>query len=529
MTPNLTQYEFAGEKWIGEKASADFVARFASAPDSYFRKDSFLVRERKLRAIAVAPVDGQRQAHIKKYKAAGVVPRLRALLKVSQADLELKYLLAAKDAGLPAPDVIFFGRRGPDAYLATLLIPSAESLMEVIRKRPEVLDAALIEALARLVASAHDAGFLHRDLHLGNILRGGDGGLYLIDMHRMEVKTAVSDEEAAENLGLLDFSLSRITGPENRDALMKAYHEIRRPKMGLEDFRALVSAASRAWGRRHFRSRTRRCLRDGENFAVEKTGECIVHRKSDWAGDIKALIAAHGGKSATILKEGKNTRLTVLPDISGDSKICVKEYRKGGFGSLLESLARGSRAKRAWTNANGLKIRGLATPEPLAYARTWDAEYFVTRFVANAQPLDSYLHERFENVADRPVLRGKWRVMRDIGRWLARVHKAEVYHKDLKANNVLVAEENGATRFLLLDLDRVRFDRPLSQAEIEFNMACLNAAVPNFISATDRMRVFKAYTGRDNISVSDKDVLRRVRDISIARDHFWHIAQSRLT
>jgi len=526
MSSNLTQYELAGEKWVGDKTCADFIAKFAAAPDSFFRKDSLLVSDRKLRAVAVAPVEGDRRAHIKKYKAAGFVQRLRALLKTSQADLELRHLIAAKKAGLPVPELIFFGRRGWDAYLATGLIPGAGPLVDILRRNPDALDGALIDAAARLVAQAHEAGFLHRDLHLGNILRDGKGNLYLVDMHRLEIKSVVADEEAARNLGQLDFSFSRVADKEKRGAVVAAYLNSRRIGMGHDKFRRAVYEASRAWGARHFRSRTRRCLRDGENYAVEHARDYTVYRKTAFTADPGALVKAKARAPAAILKESEKTRVTVLTDASSDNKICVKEFRNRGLGPVLERLLRGSRGKRAWINANGLMIRGIATPEPLAYVVTKGAEYLLTRYEEDARPLDEYLRACFEKVSDKKTLREKWEFMRGLGRTLANLHQAEVFHKDLKANNVLVSERSGVRRLLLLDLDRVQFDRPLPQRETEFNLGCLNAAIPNFITATDRLRAFKAYTGQNNLTGHHKEMLRRIRDISIARNHLWHPARS---
>jgi tRNA A-37 threonylcarbamoyl transferase component Bud32 len=521
MTADFKQYEFAGSKWTGDSSCADFIAKFAADPDSFFR--DFLVSDKKLRAIAVAPVDHTKRAHVKKYKAAGFVQRLRALLKTSQADLEFKHLTAAKKAGLPVPELIFFGRRGGEAYLATALIPGAAPLIEILRRSPDALDAALIDSVARLVAQAHEAGFLHRDLHLGNILRDAKGNLYLVDMHRLEIKAAISDAEAAENLGQLDFSFSRVVGGEKRSAVVSAYLKSRKIVMNEDAFRRGIEDAGRAWGRRHFRSRTRRCLRDGEDIAAERIGDFAVCRRADFTADIRAIIAAHKGASAAVLKDSAKTRVTVLPGGAGGGRICVKEFR--GL-SAFESLLRGSRAKRAWVNANGLVIRGVGTPEPLAYGRGNGAEFFITRYEEDALTLDKFLHERFEITGDRKILREKWEFMRKAGRLLAELHNAEVFHKDLKANNLLVAEREGATRFLLLDLDRVRFDRPLSEEEREFNLACLNAAVANFITLTDRLRAFKAYAGAEKLRENHKDMLRRIRDASIARDHFWHLAQS---
>ncbi len=529
---DLTQFTIAGRKWVGRERYADFIAGFASDPDSFFRGEAHLVSDRKLRAIAVVPVDAGTRAHVKKYKGGGLIPRLRLMLGASQADREYANIISAAAAGLPVPELICFGRHGGCAYLATVFIPSARPLVEILRDKPEALDDALINDIADLVARMHEAGFVHQDLHLGNILVDDARSLHLVDLHRALSGVSVSDEEAAENLGQFDFSLSRVTDRERRNALIDAYLRIRAIGKDRASFADAVFAAGRAWGRRHFMSRTRRCTRDSGEFAAEKRHGLTVYRRRAFTGDVEHIIREHHRVLAEnkdgILKEGRKTRLTVPADAGGEGRICVKEFRGRGLSTLFELIARGRRGLRAWQNANGLLARGIPTPRTLAYAsahRTLSGgEYLITRYEEDARPLDVYLREEFGHIEDRETLHAKWKFMHAAGLMLARLHGAEVFHKDFKANNILVAGQEEAPRpalFLLLDVDRMRFDEPLSRDEAEFNIACLNAAVADFITMADRLRAFKAYSGRKRLSREDREMIRRIVRISIARDHFW--------
>lgn len=524
---DLTQFKVAGNKWIGRHAG--FTAKLAAGPEAFFREKAFLVSDRKMRSIAVIPIDENNRAHVKKYKAAGLIPKLRLLLGVSQADREFANLLAARRAGLPVPEFVCFGRHGGCAYLATVLIPSARPIIEILRKDPDALDNALVVDLADLTARAHEAGLVHQDLHLGNILRDEAGRLYLVDLHRALFLRSVSDEEAAENLGQLDFSLSRVVGRKRRAAFIEEYLRVRAIKMDRGVFIDDVFAAGRAWGREHFMSRTRRCTRDSEAFAVERHRGMKVYRGRTFDAEVARAVREHNRildeNAGGVLKRGRRTRLTVMPDESGAGKICVKEYIGRGLFGLPELILRGSRGMRAWINANGLLARGIGTPEPLALAQRGGflnrREYLLTRYEETAPPMDVCLRGRFEKIERGPALRAKREFMRAAGRMMARLHDAEIFHKDFKANNILVAGEVEKPRFLLLDLDRLRFDEPLTEDEREFNIACLNAAVGDFITMTDRLRAFKAYVGRDRLEQKDRDMIARIVRISIARDHFW--------
>lgn len=91
------------------------------------------------------------------------------------------------------------------AYSATIKIPGARSLMEWLTAPLSVTERrAVIAAAAHAVNRAHDRGFQHGDLNLGNILvvrsQQGDYSAWLIDLQHSHLGGTLTVKPRVENL-----------------------------------------------------------------------------------------------------------------------------------------------------------------------------------------------------------------------------------------------------------------------------------------------------------------------------------------
>jgi tRNA A-37 threonylcarbamoyl transferase component Bud32 len=82
-----------------------------------------------------------------------------------------------------------------------------------------------------------------------------------------------------------------------------------------------------------------------------------------------------------------------------------------------------------------------------------------------------------------------------IGRLLGRMHAWNVSHRDLKANNILVVERDGAIEPWLVDLDGVRILRHLSFDRRARDLARLAASLRRYtwFPSTALLRFLRAY------------------------------------
>ncbi|KPK64956.1 MAG: hypothetical protein AMK73_04380, partial [Planctomycetes bacterium SM23_32] len=87
--------------------------------------------------------------------------------------------------------------------------------------------------------------------------------------------------------------------------------------------------------------------------------------------------------------------------------------------------------------------------------------------------------------------------------------------------NVLVRRTDDGFRLYLVDLERTRFDRPLTRDRWVKCLARLNAGLPASVSLLDRMRCLRA-CGRGRWSARERlSVARDVYALSLTRRPAW--------
>jgi tRNA A-37 threonylcarbamoyl transferase component Bud32 len=149
---------------------------------------------------------------------------------------------------------------------------------------------------------------------------------------------------------------------------------------------------------------------------------------------------------------------------------------RSGLARLPAPLSRGARAARAFELGRAFRSAGIGTPEPLAWieARTPSRAHLL--LVREAQGESPW---RF--LAARPSAA----LVEALARAIAELHARGFRHRDLKAPNLLVREEEGALRVVFLDLDgaarvrrisRVARARDLARLAVSFRSAAARSA-----------------------------------------------------
>lgn len=163
---------------------------------------------------------------------------------VIDARNEFRALQHLAAAGIPAPVAAGYGCRGinparRESFVVSDAIenaPSLETLCALWRDAPlkPRCRRLLIEAVALLAARMHASGLNHRDFYLCHLLLdpgslecarvAADIRVYLIDLHRAQIRSAVPPRWRAKDIGALYFSaLHSGLGRQDRLRFLRAY------------------------------------------------------------------------------------------------------------------------------------------------------------------------------------------------------------------------------------------------------------------------------------------------------------------
>jgi len=265
---------------------------------------------------------------------------------------------------------------------------------------------------------------------------------------------------------------------------------------------------------------------EGLRWCVTPDGQRIL--------DQELCLAKHIEEGrAKVVKHGEHR--TVYRIELANPNVYWKHCRLNGPRAYFRDLFRGPKAKLEFDRLRELKARGIATVEPLAWAR-FDrrfprGSFLITRELERTMPLDEYL-------AIHPPSSPKER--RELARRLAQytntLHAAEVQHPDFHPGNLLVRATDAGLEFFLIDVHDVELGPPLGKSARWQNLILFSRWFRLRVERTDRLRFWRAYTGPDSPredaqkveALADKSIidLFRSRDGRCMREnrHFRRIA-----
>ena len=209
-----------------------------------------------------------------------------------------------------------------------------------------------------------------------------------------------------------------------------------------------------------------------------------------WIETVERLVAAGGS-----LHRSKHADTYRWTRSGGD--VYVKVYRRYRRWTALKDWCRPSKAENVRRVSAALTAAGFLVPRVRAVGeertafgvrRSWCAtaglggEPIATRLAALAQ------------VRDRTMLHAKRGMLETLGREVARLHRTGVVAGDLVPANVWIALAAAELRIAFLDHDRTRIGRTtVAWRRARRNLVQLNRVALRGVTATDRLRVYRAY------------------------------------
>lgn len=463
----------------------------------------------------------QGRFYLKRYYSLNPLKALVDRLRGSASQREWRKALALATRGISAVRPVALGEfvgTGGSLFLSEEL-PGASSLAELLARSPAAPPLSadgrqkLCDELARFIAAAHDAGMSHDDLHPGNIMVCLDPTnlhapvqLTWIDLPGVRIGRRLGWRQSLDSLVMLRASVDGLASPAEIGRFWHAYRAHRADIVPLDG--TLVDTIERRavrYLRRLHHSREKRFFRANREFhnltasgmrafAVGDVDRAALHRL---AANPEQLLHQHLHKP---VKLTRGTQLVEAPLVTAGASLplAYKRYRSRNVWKLLLDQVRGSRARRAWRAGHALLALGISTPRPIVCCEPtgWanPVSYLGTAWIANAPSL----HEvAWELEGCDPVERHRrlCRSAHSLGQLIGRLHHWHYSHRDLKACNLLLVEQDDAVTSYLVDLDSVQRRVYLTQAAAAKNLARLATSLAGYdwITRTHRWRFILGY------------------------------------
>lgn len=487
-----------------------------------------IVKANPVRTVVSLPPDEEHRKglFVKFYKSSTFIEKIKHLAVPSKARSEWRKLNRFRQLGLPCPAPLAFSEVKPfgllkESCLLLEALPAAVPLNDHMENTSLSAEGRrkIILSLARLVRNLHQQQIFYRDLHAGNILitekPGPNVSLFFIDLHRAALPGKISQWMQIKDLAQLLNSIS--LSDSEQAAFLEAYLG---KTTGPGRFRERVAEKQARLESARIKSRSKRCLKNSSVFEKRKAaGERYYGRRLFGKEKTDVILNRHQSvrdeTGDRILKKTRKSILTVI-EKETPTPLCVKEDRFVSRTYTFKNLFRQSRALKSWIAANGLMVRGLDTPLPLAVVDRKTGflirrSFLITEFIKEAKEANRYITV-FKDPSQK---KNKSAFIKAFAQVFQKLHQQKIYHADLKSNNILVRQTDSQNwTFYFIDLDRVSFNRSLSFYQRANNLAQLNASISDLMTAKDRLKFFYFYAKDTSLYQNRKGCFRKILEIS---------------
>ena len=202
---------------------------------------------------------------------------------------------------------------------------------------------------------------------------------------------------------------------------------------------------------------------------------------------------------AVVLKNGLTSKVW----FHSETQFVVKHFKARSQSSILPQL-RKPRAQRAAENAALFIDKGFQTPRVLAYFK--DKNEKDSSFLVTEQALGQALEERLLSKTLDPTI---------VIHWLARLHKAKLFHRDLKRSNLFIHNQE----IIAIDLDSLVFNPLRTLEAISKDLGMLLSSAGGVFSNSELEKLARLY--QDQRQVSERDFQSILQGaITVAKKRF---------
>ncbi|MBY0586057.1 hypothetical protein K2X85_02710 [bacterium] len=489
--------------------------------------------------------------YVKHFRPASRLRSVHQRFRRDRAEKEFDVARLMLSHGIPTVRPLALGEKRQlgmlsESYLVTEASPNHQTLFELVELEHRVPNSmttrdrqCLTRDLAALTASLHAKGLEHRDLHERNIIverahspseAGSPFQLRILDLHELRQHRELNWQQTLHELSRLGRYFSIRSRRTDRLRFLHRYakergwtrEEIRERARCIEA--EVIDSRANFWRRRDLRPAWRSSLvrKDDPSGAIwsqsfpSDEARTFTAQPKQWLAD--RLVHWWKQSRTTQVAEASLTR---FDEVAGDAVI-VKRYVYHPLREWIASMLRDNPATRAWRNGWSLRIREIATPEPLLllHRRRWGflvESFLITQRVEQGQPIDQYLSHRCQELSINDRSRFVRSFIDEVGQTLRRMHERGVTHPDLKATNLLVSThraEDSRPRLTFIDLDGVQTWQRIPEPEMIQNLARFAVGFRNHpeLTRSDRVRFLRAYLGHFRFRSTWKALWRKLAD-----------------
>ena len=350
-------------------------------------------------------------------------------------------------------------------------------------------------AFAQFLAQHHEAGVTHPDPHPGNFLIAD--GIHLTDVHALHFGKPLDWPATRDNLTLLNRWFQMRSMPRTRLRFWREYLRHRRSfnsTVTIREWARIVEAATMQSNLTFWRTRMARYTSNNRDSHIIDRGTIAGYATRDLPKDILEQSLNHSDQffNAAKLKDSRSAMIVIVPRSDGPS-LLVKQLRVRSWIVVLKNAFRPSQALRTWRNSNNVRDRGLPTPRVRAmFQRRRFGIPLQGTLIFDYVPDALTLDQAVVNLNDVRQLRA-W--INSLAQLIRTMHDREVLHRDLKAPNILVAQN----MFLLIDLGHATIGKRVTLRQRLDDLTRLNVSFLNgrsTITLSDRLRFLKHYLGK---------------------------------
>jgi len=244
-----------------------------------------------------------------------------------------------------------------------------------------------------------------------------------------------------------------------------------------------------------------------QGVAPSFEGEVTLPPASQWAALLEPVTtrasSLPGYELLKYSRSGEVFRVRLCWDGGSIDAVCKQSRSEGAIGALLDRV-RVSGARRQFNLGLRLLRAGIGTALPLAQfdqSAAPRASWLITRFLANVVDLDQVALTLLPKLDAHRTRLVKNNIIDSVVHLLAQLYEHGLYHRDLKATNILLSDWDAPDReprTWLVDLEGLRPFGLLRRRRVWRPLVRLAASLLSYdaVTRTDYFRFLRAYLAR---------------------------------